>query len=144
MSVNRTTSRREFLTLSALSASAVLLAACAPTAPVPAAMPAAEAPAAGPNVEGKHRDLPADAAPADQQVIRWMLKEDRYIASGIGGYAVMWDVANAFNNNLVEYDNDWNNVPGQAESWEISDDGTVYTYHLRPGLTWSDGVPLTA
>jgi ABC-type transport system substrate-binding protein len=56
----------------------------------------------------------------------------------------MWDVANAFNNNLVEYTNDWGFEPGQAESWEVSDDGTVYTYHLRPGLTWSDGVPLTA
>ena len=33
---------------------------------------------------------------------------------------------------------------GQAESWEISEDGLIYTFTLREGLTWSDGTPLTA
>lgn len=33
--------------------------------------------------------------------------------------------------------------PGAAESWEISDDGLVYTFHLRDSL-WSDGEPVTA
>lgn len=31
-----------------------------------------------------------------------------------------------------------------AESVDISDDGTVYTYHLREDAKWSDGVPVTA
>ena len=35
-------------------------------------------------------------------------------------------------------------VPGSAESWDISPDGRTYTFHLRPGLRWSDGSPLTA
>jgi len=35
-------------------------------------------------------------------------------------------------------------IPGQAESWEISDDGLVYTFTLREGLTWSDGEPVTS
>lgn len=35
-------------------------------------------------------------------------------------------------------------LPGQAYRWDISPDGTRYTFHLRPGLTWSDGTPLTA
>lgn len=34
--------------------------------------------------------------------------------------------------------------PGAAERWDISPDGLVYTFHLRAGLSWSDGVPLTA
>lgn len=34
--------------------------------------------------------------------------------------------------------------PGAAESWDMSPDGTVYTFHLREGLKWSDGAPLTA
>lgn len=34
--------------------------------------------------------------------------------------------------------------PGQAARWELSDDRLTYTFHLRPGLTWADGTPLTA
>lgn len=35
-------------------------------------------------------------------------------------------------------------VPDVAESWEISEDGTTYTFHLREGMKWSDGEPLTS
>jgi ABC-type oligopeptide transport system substrate-binding subunit/class 3 adenylate cyclase len=35
-------------------------------------------------------------------------------------------------------------VPSLAEQWEISDDGLRYVFHLREGLRWSDGEPLTA
>jgi peptide/nickel transport system substrate-binding protein len=35
-------------------------------------------------------------------------------------------------------------VPVLAESYDISPDGTVYTFTLRPGITFSDGTPLTA
>lgn len=34
--------------------------------------------------------------------------------------------------------------PGMAYRWEISPDGRTYTFHLRPGLLWSDGSALTA
>ncbi len=35
-------------------------------------------------------------------------------------------------------------VPSLAERWEIADDGLRYVFHLRDGLLWSDGEPLTA
>jgi peptide/nickel transport system substrate-binding protein len=35
-------------------------------------------------------------------------------------------------------------IPGLAESWEVSDDGLTFTYTLQEGLLWSDGEPLTA
>ncbi|HUG71664.1 MAG TPA: peptide ABC transporter substrate-binding protein [Pirellulaceae bacterium] len=35
-------------------------------------------------------------------------------------------------------------APGMAESHELSEDGRVYTFHMRPGVKWSDGSPLTA
>ena len=45
---------------------------------------------------------------------------------------------------LVSYDPKTNEaVPGVAESWERSEDGTVLTFHLR-STTWSDGTPITA
>ncbi len=45
---------------------------------------------------------------------------------------------------LVTYDENGEVVPGNAESWDINDDLTVFTFHLREGLKWSDGSPLTA
>jgi peptide/nickel transport system substrate-binding protein len=39
---------------------------------------------------------------------------------------------------------DFSTQPALAESWEASDDGLTWTYHLRAGLKWSDGQPLTA
>ncbi|SDN50428.1 peptide ABC transporter substrate-binding protein [Acetanaerobacterium elongatum] len=35
-------------------------------------------------------------------------------------------------------------IPGAAEKWETSADGLTWTFHLRKGLKWSDGSPLTA
>jgi oligopeptide transport system substrate-binding protein len=35
-------------------------------------------------------------------------------------------------------------VPSLAERWEIAEDGLRYVFHLRDGLRWSDGEPLTA
>jgi len=35
-------------------------------------------------------------------------------------------------------------VPVLAKSWDISDDGLVITFHLREGILWSDGTPITA
>lgn len=34
--------------------------------------------------------------------------------------------------------------PAAAESWDISPDGKSYTFHMRHGLFWSNGDPLTA
>lgn len=35
-------------------------------------------------------------------------------------------------------------LPGAAEQWEISADGLTLTFHLRAGMKWSNGDPLTA
>ena len=35
-------------------------------------------------------------------------------------------------------------VPHIAKSWDVSDDGRVFTFHLRKGMKWSDGHPFTA
>jgi len=34
--------------------------------------------------------------------------------------------------------------PDLAEHWDVSPDGRTYTFHLRQGVNWSDGVPLVA
>ncbi|MEK7509358.1 MAG: peptide ABC transporter substrate-binding protein [Patescibacteria group bacterium] len=45
---------------------------------------------------------------------------------------------------LLREEPDGTFTPDLAESYEISEDGTVYTFHLREGLTFHDGAPLTS
>ncbi|HEX7040729.1 MAG TPA: ABC transporter substrate-binding protein [Trueperaceae bacterium] len=45
---------------------------------------------------------------------------------------------------LVMFDSSLQIVPGLAESWEVSDDGLTWTFHLRQGVTFHDGDPLQA
>lgn len=47
-------------------------------------------------------------------------------------------------NGLVKYDKDLNLVGDLAERWEISDDNKVFTFYLRKGVKWHDGVEFTA
>ncbi|WP_263063009.1 ABC transporter substrate-binding protein [Dickeya dadantii] len=44
---------------------------------------------------------------------------------------------------LVSVRDDGSVVPGLADRWE-NKDNQVWTFHLRPGLKWSDGSPITA
>jgi oligopeptide transport system substrate-binding protein len=45
---------------------------------------------------------------------------------------------------LVSFDPNLNLVPELAESWDVSSDGTVYTFHLRENARFHDGTPVTA
>ena len=61
------------------------------------------------------------------------------------------DAASSTQLNKLNYDlltdfspADGSPVPAIAQSWTTSADKRTWTFTLRPGLTWSDGVPLTA
>jgi oligopeptide transport system substrate-binding protein len=45
---------------------------------------------------------------------------------------------------LVSFDPNLNLIPELASSWDISPDGTVYTFHLRPDARFHNGKPVTA
>ena len=45
---------------------------------------------------------------------------------------------------LTGYSLDLKPTPDLATSWETSADGKVWTFHLRPGVKWQDGVAFTA
>ena len=53
-------------------------------------------------------------------------------------------IASMVFNGLVKYDKDLNIVGDLAESWEVSKDGLIITFHLRKGVKWHDGHPFTA
>jgi len=45
---------------------------------------------------------------------------------------------------LVSFDEKMNVVSALAQSWKRSEDGRTYTFKIRPGVKWSDGVSLRA
>lgn len=45
---------------------------------------------------------------------------------------------------LVQYDSHNRLVPCLAQSWEVSNGGKTYTFHLRSGVKFQNGQPLTA
>lgn len=60
---------------------------------------------------------------------------------------VAWDVAyilGSVYDTLVYQDSEGNFVPGLAEDWDVSDDGTVYTFYLREDVTFHDGTTFDA
>ena len=46
-------------------------------------------------------------------------------------------------NSLTRFNEDLTIAPMLAESWDMNEDATVWTWHLRKGTKWSDGTPLT-
>jgi peptide/nickel transport system substrate-binding protein len=54
------------------------------------------------------------------------------------------NIAGMVYNGLVKYDKDMKIIGDLAESWEVSPNGLVITFHLRKGVKWHDGEPFTA
>jgi peptide/nickel transport system substrate-binding protein len=79
---------------------------------------------------------------------------DTYIEASIGEPSTLLPVlasdsaSSAINglvyNGLIRYDKNFNWEGELAESWDISEDGLVITFHLRHDVRWHDGEPLTA
>ncbi len=117
-------------------------AAAATTAPAAAAT---TAPAAASASAGASNLTPAQAAATGPESKRVFLD---------GAYVTSEPVDNDFNRDLyaggvsqhqvglLRYDQDFNLVPELAESYTVK--GSVFTFKLRSGITWSDGVPITA
>jgi peptide/nickel transport system substrate-binding protein len=61
-----------------------------------------------------------------------------FVASAYESYQLMYDYLTG--SSLT----DFSPVPGLAEKWETSADGKSWTFHIRQGVKWSDGQPLTA
>ena len=157
-------SRREFMRVSALTAAGVVVVACGADGGPAAAdeAPAAEEAAAPEASVSQYNEAPmlaemvanGELPPVDERLPLNPLvitPEEE-----IGDYGGIWNrLATSAGDNqlggkvggehLVRYNKDGSQInPNVFESWEVSSDGSTYTFHLREGMRWSDGEPYTA
>ncbi|MEZ4672149.1 MAG: ABC transporter substrate-binding protein [Anaerolineae bacterium] len=91
--------------------------------------------------------LPDNAAPYDQQVFTELCDSTRTetsLSSVVTVYQRICGDTNLFDqfsDPLVVLDENLNLIPAAADSWEASEDGLSWTFHLHPGLMWNDGHP---
>ncbi|MGE5299621.1 MAG: peptide-binding protein [Acidobacteriota bacterium] len=77
-------------------------------------------------------------------LINGSIGEPTILIPMLSGDAASQDVAGLIFNGLVKYDTDLSIIGDLAESWDISKDGLVITFHLKKGVRWTDGVEFTA
>lgn len=116
-----------------------------PAAEEPAAEePAAEEPAAEePAAEEPAAEEPAAGAPSGELIIALSTfpnSLDMPVAAERNATNASWPAYDS----LVWLDDEGNVVPALAESWEVSDDGSEYTFTLRQGVTFHNGEPFNA
>lgn len=123
---------------------APLPTATAPATPTPLPSPTPTAPLRIVNALGK--ELPADAAPLDQQVLVYPYDSDApftsvdwfeqaYLRSGI---------TDLLSDSLFRLDKNFKVQPGAAIAWNIDDSGQEWVFELDQNLMWTDGRPVTA
>jgi peptide/nickel transport system substrate-binding protein len=87
----------------------------------------------------------AEPAPAKSVFTVGVTQDVDSLNPFVGVTAAAYEIFQMVYPTLTEYGaKDFSIQPGLAESWTESPDKTFWTYKIRPGLKWSDGVPLTA
>jgi peptide/nickel transport system substrate-binding protein len=128
--------RRAFLARIPLAlAAGGLLAACggaaAPTTGGGGPSTASAAAGGGSGSGGSTLTIALDAFPPKMDPMQSTAYVDRQV------YMAVYDA-------LVTFDKSLAIKPGLADSWEISQDGLTYTFHLHPGISFHDGTPFNA
>ena len=132
MRLDRRISRRSFLAASGISAAALALTACGGSASSTAASTAASGTAS------------SAAGTAAGGTLNIMLEtEVQSLDPQIATDGTSFEVIADYTDGLMQMDADGSAVPAMAETYDISEDGKTYTFHLRDAK-WSNGEAVTA
>ena len=155
-------SRIIYLVLAAFLVFSLVLAACSPSAPATEAPAATEEEAAPP----EEPTQPAEPEPVEteaptEEVVEEPPTEEPMVPNVLKvantANITTWDPIKSFSTEAAYMANIYEQLirinppnsaerftPLLAESWETNEDGTVWTFYLREGVTFHDGEPLTA
>jgi ABC-type transport system substrate-binding protein len=89
-------------------------------------------------------ELPADAAPVEEQVLRLGATEYSWLSWDYTAYDFTMGPTYGIHDSCVRPDKEFQPQPAGCESWEVSDDGLTWTFYLPKDKVWSDGTPVTA
>jgi peptide/nickel transport system substrate-binding protein len=123
-----------------------LVTSCAPPAETPTAAPPAEATAAPAEPTAAPTPVPPSGGPKRGGTLTWTrfkIVEMMDPANSDANYN-NWVFVNVYETLVAPNREGTDLEPRLAESWDISEDGLVYTFHLRPGVKFHDGSPLKA
>ncbi|MEZ4868836.1 MAG: ABC transporter substrate-binding protein [Caldilineaceae bacterium] len=154
--------RREFLWASTMTAAGVMTVSCTPAEAPAAAATATPAAAAPPPAEGAAPSQYSEAPMLAEMVQAGALPpvEERLpveprvvpVVEGVGVYSDRLNIVSygtfgdwghvMFDGLFGEY-NDNSMFADAMQSVEVSEDSKEYTFHIREGLKWSDGTPVT-
>ena len=132
MRFDRRISRRSFLAASGISAAALALTACGGSASSTAASTAAS---------GTASSAAGTAAGGTMNIM--LETEVQSLDPQIATDGTSFEVIADYTDGLMQMDAEGSAVPAMAETYDISEDGKTYTFHLRDAK-WSNGEAVTA
>jgi peptide/nickel transport system substrate-binding protein len=134
------------LSIALIGLLAFIMIACAPAAPAEAPEEMAEEPAeemAATEEEAAPEGAAMEPQPGGTLQVAFQNEWaglDPHTVSSYSSYQILNNVLEG----LTTYDDDLNLQPGLATSWEQSEDGLTWTFHLREGVMFSNGREMTA
>ncbi|MCR5527146.1 MAG: peptide ABC transporter substrate-binding protein [Lachnospiraceae bacterium] len=103
-----------------------------------------QAPAAGSESASESTEASASAASASSDLNVMLETPVQSLDPQQATDGTSFEVIADFTDGLMQMDSDGQAVNALAESYELSDDGLTYTFHIRDDANWSNGTPVTA
>jgi len=94
--------------------------------------------------ERRRESSTLDETPLPINILRMAVDEPLNFDPGIMSDDSSTFIANQMYEGLTTIDHEFNVLPAAASRWDVLDEGQRYIFHLREGLHWNDGSPLTA